>query len=212
MSRLPEVIVTGQVPVTPVPAPPVYGDPSAFRRSLRHIVLYADAQETVGSYREQLSDAPYSTRARRIHTQVGFSARPLLIGPNTVLLPRVSVSTSSYSGDETAYRYDQLSLAVNHYFSTVSAVGIQYLASTTSGASPFNFDVLDTSRELDVRVQIGSDRLVAAGRVRYDLSRGGVIDYQLALSPALRGFSPVFSYNFRTRSLGLGIEIKGITF
>ena len=40
----------------------------------------------------------------------------------------------------------------------------------------------------------------------------GVIDYQIAVAPALRGFIPVFSYNFRTRSLGLGVEIKGITF
>ncbi len=39
-----------------------------------------------------------------------------------------------------------------------------------------------------------------------------VIDYQIAVAPALRGFIPVFSYNFRTRSLGLGIEVKGITF
>ena len=212
VSRLPEVMLTGQVPLTPVPAPPVYGDPDAFRRSLRHIVLYADAQEAVGSYREQLSDAPYSVRERRVRTQVGLSARPLLIGQNTVLLPSISITTNSYSGSDTAYRYDQLSLAVTHYFSTVSAVGVQYLASTTGGDSPFNFDVLDTSRELDLRVQGGNRRFVTAGRIRYDLSHSGVIDYQLAIAPALHGFSPVFSYNFRTRSLGLGVEVKGITF
>jgi len=63
-----------------------------------------------------------------------------------------------------------------------------------------------------LRLQMGNRHLVVAGRVRYDLSRSGVIDYQLALSPALRGLLPVFSYNFRTRSLGLGVEVKGITF
>lgn len=212
VTRLPELTLTGQLPLTPIPAPPAYGDPRAFRSALRHIVLYANAQETYGNYREQLSDAPYSIRERRVRTQVGLSARPLLVGQNTVLLPRISISTSSYSGSKTAYRYDQLSVAVNHYFSAVSAVGIQYLASTTGGSSPFNFDVLDTSRELDLRVQSGNHRLVAAGRVRYDLSHSGVIDYQLALAPTLHGFSPVFSYNFRTRSVGIGIEVKGITF
>jgi hypothetical protein len=212
ISRLPEVTLSGNVPLSPVPEAPIAGDPQSFRAALRHVVLYAQAQETVGSYREQLPAAPYSNYARREYSQAGLSTRPLLIAPNTVLLPTVSITSSSYSGSKSAYRYDQINVAVNHYFSDVSAVGVQFLASSTSGSSPFNFDVLDTSRELDLRFQTGNARLVAAGRIRYDLSRGGVIDYQIALGPALRGFIPVFSYNFRTRSLGLGIQVKGLTF
>ena len=159
-----------------------------------------------------MSGAPYHIYARRINSQAGLATRPLLIAPNTVLLPSISITTNSYSGDKTAYRYDQINVAVNHYFSPLTAVGVQFLASSTSGDSPFNFDVLDTSRELDLRFQTGTARLVAAGRIRYDLARGGVIDYQVALGPALRGLIPVFSYNFRTRSLGLGVQVKGFTF
>ena len=212
VSRLPEVTLSGNIPLSPVPKAPVAGDPQSFRAALRHIVVYAQAQQTVGEYREQLSAAPYSTRARRVDTQAGLSTRPLLIAPNTVLLPSVSITSSSYSGTRSAYRYDQINIAVNHYFSPLSAIGVQFLASSTSGSSPFNFDVLDTSRELDLRVQTGTSHLVVAGRVRYDLSRGGVIDYQAAIGPSLRGFIPILSYNFRTRSLGLGIEVKGLTF
>lgn len=212
VSRLPEVTLSGDIPLTPVPKGPVYGDPQSFRAALRHIVLYAQARESIGYYREQLSAAPYHIYARRISHQAGLATRPLLIAPNTVLLPSVSITTNSYSGDKTAYRYDQINVAVNHYFSDLSAVGVQFLASSTSGNSPFNFDVLDTSRELDLRFQTGTARLVAAGRIRYDLSRGGVIDYQAAIGPALRGFIPVFSYNFRTRTIGLGLQVKGLTF
>ena len=208
VSRLPEVSLSGQIPLTRVVSPSIPGDPQAFRESLRHLVFYADAQETVGAYREQ----PTDVYARRARTQFGLSARPLLIAPNTILLPRLSVTSSSYSGSKTAYHYDQASLAVNHYFSSLTAVGIQFLASKTGGDSPFNFDVLDTSRELDVRLQLGGRHLVTAGRVRYDLVRSGVIDYQVAFSPILSGLAPVFSYNFRTRSFGLGVEIPGITF
>ena len=208
VSRVPEVTLRGQVLLTRLPAPPLYGDPQAFRAALRHLVFYADAQETVGEYREQ----PTNINARRVRLQFGFSAHPLLVAPNTVFQPRVSVSTSGYSGSKRAYRYNQLALAANHYFSDLTAVGVQFLASTTSGDSPFNFDVLDTSRELDVRLQTGSRQLITAGQVRYDLSRHSVIDYQIAVAPALGGFTPVFSYNFRTRTLGLGAEIKGITF
>ncbi len=212
VSRLPEVNLSGDLPLTPVPKAPVSGDPQAFRANLKHLVLYAQARETIGYYREQLSSAPYHIYARRISHQAGLATRPLLIAPNTVLLPSISITTNSYSGDKTAYRYDQINVAVNHYFSPLTAVGVQFLASSTSGNSPFNFDVLDTSRELDLRFQTGTARLVAAGRIRYDLSRGGVIDYQIALGPALRGLIPVFSYNFRTRSLGVGIQVQGLTF
>ena len=212
VSRLPEVTLSGSLPLTPVPNEPIPGDPQSFRAALRHIVLYVQAQETVGDYREQLSASPYSIRAKRTQSQAGLSLRPLLIAPNTVLLPSVSISTSSYSGSKSAYRYDQINVAVNHYFSDLTAIGVQLLVSSTSGDSPFNFDVLDTSRELDLRFQTGNSHLIVAGRVRYDLSQGGVIDYQAAIGPALRGFIPVFSYNFRTRSVGLGLEVKGLTF
>ena len=212
VSRLPEISLSGDLPLTPVPKAALYGDPSSFRATLKHIVLYLQARETLGDYREQLSAAPYSIRARRTNSQVGLTTRPLLIAPNTVLLPSVSITSSSYSGDKTAYRYDQINIAVNHYFTDLTAVGVQFLASSTSGKSPFDFDVLDTSRELDLRFQAGTARFVAAGRVRYDLSKSGVIDYQAAIGPALRGFIPVLSYNFRTRSLGLDIQVKGLTF
>ena len=212
VTRLPEITLSGQIPLTKPPLALASHDPKAFRAALRHLVFYADAQETVGNYREELTTDPYTIRARRVRSQVGFSAFPLLIAPNTVLQPRISVSTSGYSGSKKAYRYDQVDVAVNHYFSDLTAFGVQFLASTTSGDSPFNFDVLDTSRELDLRLQIGNRHLLAAGRLRYDLSDNGVIDYQIAVAPSLRGFIPVFSYNFRTRSLGLGLEVKGITF
>ncbi len=211
VSRLPEVTLSGSIPLSPVPNAPVAGDPQSFRAALRHVVLYAQAQQTIGEYEEQ-SMSPGRIRDRRVFTQAGLSTRPLLIAPNTVLLPSISITSSSYSGDKSAYRYDQINVAVNHYFSDLTAVGVQFLASSTSGSSPFNFDVLDTNRELDLRFQTGTARLVAAGRIRYDLSKGGVIDYQVALGPSLRGFIPILSYNFRTRSIGLGIEVKGLTF
>ncbi|MGI4790318.1 MAG: hypothetical protein ACRYFS_15885 [Janthinobacterium lividum] len=176
VSRLPELALSGDIPLTHVPSAPTPGDPQSFRAALRHVVLYAQAQETVGAYREQLSAEPYNTFARRVRSQGGLTTRPLLIAPNTVLLPSVLISSSSYSGSKSAYRYDQINVAVNHYFSDLTAVGIQFLASTTSGDSPFDFDVLDTTRELDVRFQTGNSRLIAASRIRYDLVLGGVID------------------------------------
>jgi len=212
VSRLPQVTLHGQIPLSRPPVPPAYGDAGAFRAALRHLVFYADAQETVGDYREQSSSGPYSIRARRVQTRVGLSAFPVLVASNTVIQPQIALSMSRYSGRKSSYHYSQFGVAVNHYFSDLTALGVQFLGSSTGGDSPFNFDVLDTDREADVRLQLGNRHLVAAGRIRYDLTRSGVIDYQIALAPALSGFTPVFSYNFRTRSFGLGVEIKGFTF
>ena len=208
VSRLPEVSLRGDIPLTRLPAPPAYGNPEAFRAALRHLIFYAEAQETYGEYHEQ----PTGVNASRTRSQLGFSAYPLLVAPNTVFLPRILISTSSYSGSKKAYRYDQLDVALNHYFSDLTAVGVQFLASNTGGDSPFDFDVLDTTREIDLRLQTGRGQLITAGRIRYDLTRHGVIDYQIAVAPTLNGFIPVFSYNFRTRTVGIGAEIKGVTF
>ena len=62
VSRLPEVSLSGQIPLTRVVTPLVAGDPQSFRASLRHLAFYADAQETVGAYREQPTDV-YARRA-----------------------------------------------------------------------------------------------------------------------------------------------------
>lgn len=208
VSRLPEVGLTARFPLSPVPAPPPPGDPKAFRRDLRRVRVYAEAQASAGQFREE----PTHLHQSRGRVAASVSARPLLVAPNTVIQPRVSVTAHRYPGRAETYRYTQAAVALNHYFSDLSAVGLQFSAADTHGDSPFNFDVLDTSREMDARLQIGDRHLVLAGQLRYDLTRSRVLDYKLAVAPGLRGFTPVFSYNFRTRSIGVGIEIEGLTF
>lgn len=208
VSRLPEVRLTVRVPLSPVSAPPLPGDPKAFRRDLRRVRVYAEAQASAGQFREE----PIHLRQSRARVAASVYARPVLVAPDTVLQPRVSVTSQRYPGRLESYRYMQVAVALNHYFSDLSAASLQFSAADTHGNSPFNFDVLDTSREMDARLQIGDRHLAFAGQLRYDLTRSRVLDYKLAVAPGLRGFTPVFSYNFRTRSIGLGIEIEGLTF
>ncbi len=213
VSRLPEVSVSATVPLSALPSPLIAADPAAFRHQLRRVRLVAFAQAGVGEFREERrgGDA-HNVQASRQRDVVGLTTQPLLVGPNTVLLPQVQLTSNFYSGQQRAYKFAQLSIAASHYFSEQSAVGVRYLQSGESGDSPFDFDHLDTTRELDIRAQTGSARRAVAALVRYDLARGGVIDYKLAVAAGLEGITPVLSYNFRNRSIGLGVEVPGLTF
>jgi len=215
VSRYPEVILAGSLPVTRAYALPAPGDPAAFRHYLRHVVLYAGAEAGVGRFHEQPTDID----ATRQRYTVRLGTRPLLVGPNTVLLPGFAATVNRYGGiganrasGSSSYSYSQYSLALNRYFSPYSAAGVNYIVSQPAGDSPFNFDVLDTTRELDGRVQLGNQKLAVAASVRYDALHPHVIDYTLAVAPGLHGFTPVFSYRFFSRAFGIGVEIPGLTF
>ena len=215
VSRYPEVSLSGSLPVTRVYLLPAPGDPDAFRHYLRHVALYAGLDAGVGRFHEQ----PDDINATRTRYTFHLSARPLLIAPNTVFQPGFALTTNHYGGigshhasGSSAYSYSQYSLALNHYFSPYSAVGAQYVVSQPGGDSPFNFDVLDTSRELDGRIQVGDRKLALAASVRYDALHPHVIDYTLAVAPGLRGFTPVFSYRFFSRTFGIAFEIPGLSF
>ena len=208
VSRLPEVALSGQLPLNAVPPPPPVGDPLALRQSLRHLVLLANAEAGVGYYEEQ----PLNRRAARQRLSVGLTTRPLLIAPNTLFLPRLQMTVNYYSGQRNTYRYLQAGGEISRYFSPYSAVALGVVAATTHGDSPFGFDVLETTREFDARVQVGNRRLAVGAMFRYDIQRHEILDYRLAVAPGLRGITPVISYNFRSRSVGLGVDLTALSF
>ena len=215
VSRYPEVGLSGSLPLTRAYARPAPGDSDAERHFLRHLVLYAGVDAGVGRFHEQ----PTEIDATRVRTTFRLSTRPWLVAPNTVFLPGYAVTSNRYSAigankasGSKSYAYSQYSMALNHYFSPYSAVGVQYIVSQPGGDSPFNFDVLDTTREVDGRLQAGDRKLAVAASVRYDALHPHVIDYTLAVAPGLRGFTPVFSYRFFSRAFGIGFEIPGLTF
>ena len=213
VTRLPEVSLTGSLPLVRAAAPPAFGDPDAFRHALRRVVPILSAEAGYALIREQRpTDDTRNVRARRAQLGAGLSLAPLLVARNTLLLPRAQVTLNSYNKSPQTYRYTQIAVALEHDFSPRSAIGLQYLAADTHGDSPFDFDVLDTSRELDGRLQMGSRRITVAGEVRYDLRERGVIEYRLSIAPGLRGLRPIFSFNSRSGTVGVNAEIEGLTF
>lgn len=199
----PEASISGTIALTPLAPAAPYGDANAFRQGLRRPVVYLSGQITDGDYREE----PTNIEANRRQYTLGLSLRPLLIAPNTVIQPSLGYTSNTYSGQKSYYSYTRASVAVNHYFTDYSAVSVQYQNSITHGDTPFDFDALDTSRELGVRVQVGNRHLAVAGQARFDLARGGIIDYKLTVAPALHGFTPLITYSFQERALGFSIYV-----
>ena len=208
VTRMPEVRLVGTIPLTRAQALPKDGTSQDIRAYLRHPTLYASAAYSFGQFYEQ----PTKIRHSRSQYDLYGWATPLYLGSNTILAPRVQYTQNHYGGQNRDYQYTQASVLVQHYFTDRTAFGLQYLLSSVTGSSPFNFDVLDTSRELDGRAQIGNHRVVLSGLARYDIDRERVFDYKVTLAPDFGGLVPTATYDFRARSLAIGLEIEGITF
>ena len=88
--------------------------------------------------------------------------------------------------------------------------GVDYSLSAVNGSSPFNFDVLDASQEVDGRAQIGNENFVVGGVVRADVDHGRVFDYRITVAPTVRGIVPVFTYDFQNKDIACDLKIQGI--
>jgi len=211
VSRLPELGAHVTVPITPPAADSINSDHASFRTSLRRFVLLAHGDVYGGYYREERPGVNPINHGR-VEEIFRVDTEPYLIARNTVVVPSITLTGNTYSGTRNTYSYLQTSFAVNHYFTDRMALGIQYSQATTSGKSPFNFDTLDTTRELDTRLQLGNHRFAIEGLVRYDLVRESVIGYKIAIAPTMPGIIPVIEFDSTSRSVGLNLEIEGITF
>ena len=208
VTRIPEIQLNGVLPLTPPKRLVQWVDAEGFRRDLARVKLYTTAQVGVGSFRED----PGNRRDTRQRGVVTLGTEPLLVANNVVIVPSVSAVANHYERSRQTYSYIQSSIALRRYFSDRSAIAVQYIESYASGASPFNFDTLDTTREFDVRTQVGDHKFAFGELLRYDAIRHNFIDYKLSAAFGMHGVTPTLAYNFRTRRLGVGLEIEGITF
>jgi hypothetical protein len=208
VSRLPEVGISGVLPLTRITTRPTGGDPAEFRRYLRRPVFYAGASSTFGNYLEQ----PTNIRHDRWQYNAWVNTSPVLIGQNTVIVPQVAFSYNRYGGRQDGYRYAQTSLSLMHYITDRTAFGFDYMLSAVGGSSPFNFDVLDAAQELDARAQVGNKNISVGGIARLDIEHNRVFDYRVTVAPTVRGVIPVLTYDFQNKALDVGLAFEGITF
>lgn len=207
LSRLPEVGFVGYVPIAGRQNLPQTGDPNDVRRALRQVALRLSMTPVFGYYDEYPDDEHHGRDA----IAMSLAARPVLIATNTLLIPRLGLQTNTYSGGY-SYHYFQYDLAVERFFTDRNALGLEYIKSKVGGASPFLFDQLDTSNELDLRGQIGDRRHVVNVLVRYDLNGHDLFDWDLTYGRVLHCLVPTVNYDNRSHNIGFGLNIQGLTF
>ena len=209
VSRLPEMNISAMFPLGRLrPQLPTMEDPVGLREVLRRPDFVARIIGQYGFYQESPTNASGVRKAL-----VGsIESRAVLIGPNTLLHPIVDFTTNQYEGNLTSYHYVQGDVAIEHLFSNRSMIGIEYIKSIQSGKSPFVFDTLDTTDELDVSAQYGNHRWVAGGRIQYDFAARDVYDYQFSVGPDMGSFVPTIGYDQRSASINFGFSLAGLSF
>lgn len=207
VSRLPEVNFLGYIPVAGHQDLPQTGDAEDVRQALRQIALRLSLNPQFGYYHEYPDGVHHSRQA----INASLDARPLLIGPNTLFYPRLGVQSNSYSGGF-SYHYYQIDMGIEHFVTDRNAFGLEYIKSKVSGASPFIFDTLDTSNELDLRGQVGNSHHIVNVLLRYDLNRHDIYSWDLTYGHVLHCLVPTISYDARSHNIGVGLNVQGFTF
>jgi len=207
LNRLPEGYLSLYVPLLGRQTLPADEDPVDVRHALRQLALRFSFVPEWGEYEE------FPTRVEHSRTALtgNIEARPLLIASNTLFLPRIGVESNSYSGGR-SYNYIQLDLGVQHYVTDRTAFGMNYIKSQVSGHSPFLWDTLDTSQELDLRGQVGDSHHIVNVVLRYDLNRGQLYSWNVTYGRVLHCLVPTINYDARSHNIGFGLNIQGLTF
>lgn len=207
LSRLPELNLLGYIPLAGQQNLPQTGNPEDVRRALRKVALQISLDPSVGYYHEY----PDGVHQSREAFAMSLGARPLLIGTNTLFIPRLGVQSNTYSGNST-YHYWQGDLAVERFFTDRDAFGVDYIRSSVGGTSPFIFDSLVTSQELDVRGQVGNRHHIVNVLLRYDLNRGDLFEWDVTYGHVMHCLVPTITYDSQSRNLGFGLNIEGVNF
>ena len=121
-------------------------------------------------------------------------------------------STGAVYSKGESYTDTLLTLGAGRRFSPALQADLQYLHHLEGGRTPFQFDSVDLARELRPRVdwQMSRDwRLVSLGR--YDAEEGRLRDYRLELSKRVHCLTWTAFYNFVGASLGLRVDLNGLT-
>jgi len=133
------------------------------------------------------------------------TANVIPLGANTAVQPVVSYSTASY-GNGDSYRNWAYALDASHLFPNGSIVTGRYIRREQSGRSPFLFDVIDISNELQGAFQLRFARHVIGFVAGYDVDKGEIYDWETVYG--YRTDCVVFSLGWHDRVQRLSFDIN----
>ena len=154
----------------------------------------------------RFTEEPDFIRATRYDARAMAWLDPLEVGRNSFVSPGIYGRISSYgNGDE--YADLAFRLAVGRKLSETAFVSATYITHSTHGNTPFNFDHIEMTDELDLGAgfPIGEFRMEIG--VRYNLQQQTVFDTDLSLSRVFHCMEPSITWKKRFREFAIGVGL-----
>lgn len=207
LSRLPEIRVTGRLPLAGL----VPNENEQARAYLRRPRLLLTGDLALGQYEErELEGTRRATSRSRLAATAGIGTLPLLLGSRFLVRPQLLLTHQSYNRGA-PYQVAELNVAGNYVLGARSAIGAAYIRRFTSGTTPFTFDLVETKHEVQVRAQAALSGKYTLGALgRYDADQQQFFDFELALAIRLRCIEPRITYRRLGQQIGLNIILPGL--
>lgn len=170
---------------------------------------YLRAQSTLGYFRQHPDeDVPEQSGSRLDFRATGARSGLRLLG---VSLPVVQlfVRHSLYDGGD-AYTVMGVAAGQDWRLGRHWSSRLRAFLHTTSGRTPFEFDLVEVRNELQpgVTYAVGGTTLSWLGRL--DLDRRELFDQEIAVARVFHCLEPRISYRTRRRQIGLDVRIVGL--
>jgi lipopolysaccharide export system protein LptA len=137
---------------------------------------------------------------------LGWLSPIKIIDPFTTISPGIMARHSVYAGGK-EYSVLGYRLSVGRHLGHDTAIEMTYAARSPSGSTPFQFDQIDLSHELDANVYfpVGAFNVILGGR--YNLQNDSFFDSSLTISRTYHCLTPkiIWRNRFSEFSVGLGI-------
>jgi len=163
---------------------------------------------TDGYYREK----PTNVDSARSQYSAWLDSRPFLVANNLLCDTTFGYIDNRYSVTKTILSYPMAAVSLQRDFNDLSDLGMTLTIANTRGASPFSFDSLWATRELDLRGQWGNNLIVAGAVFQYNLQPYGLYTAKYSIGPNLHGVMPHITYDTRSRTTGFIMDVVGLTY
>jgi len=167
------------------------------------IELYPQITTSVGRYKEVPGHEQY---LGRYEVAAQGSVNAVWLGPSTSIQPLGMITYSSY-GDGQAFKTYGAGIDIAHISKNGSFFAGRYLARSSSGSTPFQFDNIDIAKEIDLACQVYLGKKVAGVGLTFDADNGTLFDWAIIVGQRSDCLATYFRWDNRYRRFSVDITL-----
>ena len=156
----------------------------------------------------KFSQFPDTVTAERMDARAITWLDPVPIDSKTIISPGLFARLSRYStGDE--YSDLGLRLALARRLGADSYASLAYATHSVSGRTPFEFDAVELTDELQGKLRFRTGRYAIELMGRYDLNNKDFFDKEISLSRVFHCVEPKITWKDRFKEFSIGVGLVG---